>query len=461
MRTVFVTLPPGLLVRNILFTGVLNKLAARGDIRVVVFTNVPDIAERYPHPGDDLVFEPFPQQARYTLKNVLNRMLSVRFYKMNENRSLKSKRRTLRRAKPWIYLLETLLSQPFPRSRMLYRRLSALAAGGSVSDRVRSLFAYYRPSLMFATHPTRMFEYDFLSHARKTGVTSVGMIMSWDVPTTKGHISAPADHYLVWNRIMKADLMRLFDLSDDQVSVTGIPQFDIYSEPIDPSQREVFLRGQGLDPNKKTVLFSTSPPWINMEEPEILKRLATALEARGTGTVQILARLHPREDPRRYEGIQYPNLRFQIPTSEPGDAWLLDLDQSFLPQLRDTINSSDVVINTASTMTIDAVALDRPVINISFDLEPKNYSRSCRRFYDFDHYRPVVDSGAAKIATSFEEMVDSIFRYLHNPESERHQRTHLRETMCYRVDGGSAQRIADILHGILNQKLLVPTQAQA
>ena len=89
VKTVFVTLPIGLSVRNILYTGVLDRLTARDDVRVVAFTNVPDIEASYGSTNPRLIFEPLPEQSRYTLPRLLNRMLAVRFYRINENRSLR------------------------------------------------------------------------------------------------------------------------------------------------------------------------------------------------------------------------------------------------------------------------------------------------------------------------------------------------------------------------------------
>ena len=121
------------------------------------------------------------------------------------------------------------------------------------------------------------------------------------------------------------------------------------------------------------------------------------------------------------------------------------MEQADLVLLRDTTAYCDTAINTASTMTIDAVALDKPVVNIAFDLRPRGYYQSCRRFYGFVHYQPIIESGAAKLATSFEELVTLLHRYLDNPGLECEERARLREIMCYKVDGKSAERIADLL----------------
>jgi len=454
MKTVFVLLPASLTVRNFLYTGVLDRVAARDDVRVIAFTGVPDMSARYPQASERLLFEHLPKQPRYTLSRLLNRALRARFYKINENRSMKSAARTLRSVKPLIFLFETLISQPLPRSQTLFRWIRALEKRrGGVSGQVRSLFERYEPSLVVSTHPTTMFEYDFLRHARKTGVTTVGFIRSWDILTTKGYIPVPVDLYLVWNQVIKAELLQLYGLPDEVVGITGIPQFDIYADTTAASSREEFLREHGLNPDKKTVLFAMSPRQINAEEPAILKRLAAALEASKGDEVQVLARLHQLDDMGRYQGISYPNLAFQVPgasVASHGEGRLLD--PAYMMDLRDTLVHTDVVVNTASTMTIDAAALDRPVVNIAFDLDEKAYDLSVRRYFDWVHIQPIVKSGASRLAGSFDELMALVLRYLDNPGLEREQRAQLREAMCYKIDGKSAQRVADYLLRALDEK---------
>ena len=87
--------------------------------------------------------------------------------------------------------------------------------------------------------------------------------------------------------------------------------------------------------------------------------------------------------------------------------------------------------------------MNKPVINISFDLEPKEYLFSVKRYYDFNHFKPVVETGATKLALSFNELIHFIVRYFNNPELENEERAQLRNTMCFQVDGQSSKRIVD------------------
>ena len=121
------------------------------------------------------------------------------------------------------------------------------------------------------------------------------------------------------------------------------------------------------------------------------------------------------------------------------------MDKGDLDLLRDTLAFSDVVVNTASTISIDAISLDKPVVNIAFDLHEREYFRSVRQYFNRVHFQLVVKSGASKLAGSFDELVSHVRRYLANPELEPEQRACFAETMCHKVDGRSAERIASFL----------------
>jgi len=447
MKTIFFLLPTSITIRNFFFTGVLDRLVARHDVRVVAVTRAPDILTRYRVNSAKLLVERLPARRRYSIAYFLQGVLRRRFYRIYETVSLKILLKEplwgrLRRMLP-----EHLLSQPFPRSKTVYRWVHTLEDQlYRVESQTRELFNRFNPCLVVSTHPTAMDGYNLLKYALKTGVPSVGIIKSWDNLTTKGYIPVPMDFYIVWNEIMKEEVTKLHRVPADRVGVTGIPQFDPYADTVSTVPREEFFFKLNLDPTKKTILYATSDSSIAPEDPEILQRLVDVLDHCRSGAVQILARLHQLDTLERYSEVNHPNLAFHVPGDHMGtNANERLMDPNFITDLRDTLYHTNVVVNTCSTMSLDAIALDRPVVNIAFDLEPKEYYRSTRRYYDFDHFQSIRRSGATKIAGNFDEFVSMILGYLDNPELESLERQRLRDTHCYKVDGQSGQRMVDYL----------------
>ena len=66
----------------------------------------------------------------------------------------------------------------------------------------------------------------------------------------------------------------------------------------------------------------------------------------------------------------------------------------------------DVTINTASTMSLDASAMDKPIINIAFDWEEQSQYQSVARYYEFLHYKPILESKGTSLVSSSEELFE-------------------------------------------------------
>lgn len=454
MKTILFLLPTAMTIRNFIFTGILDKVMTLDDVRVVAVTYAPEVLKKYFQSNEKLFIEDLPdcnipgesRSTRYNINNFLHAILRRRFYKIyetNTHKLLVSRGECSR----LVRMIEVILCQPLPRNRTIYRCLLAIADQlYKPKSWARKLLTRFKPCLVVSTHPISMDGYDLLKHAKDSGIPSVGVIKSWDNLTGKGYIPVPMDSYVVWNDVTKEELFKLHHVPGDQVEVAGIPQFDLYAGGVSVISREKFLSKRNLDPGKKIVLYATSPPFINTEDPEILKPLIFSLNQCRPGEIQILVRIHPLDSLERYKEINAPNLVFDCPGGDMGSsAGDRLLDQDFILELHATLYYADVVVNTFSTMLLDAIAMDKPVVNISFDLERKRYYQSVIRFCEFDHLQPIVKSGATKIAADFDQLVSMILTYLDSPQLDSLQRKELSDRLCYKVDGQSSQRIADYL----------------
>jgi len=444
-KTIFFLLPNGITVRNFLNTGIIDELISRKNIRLVIFTSSPLAFEK--HNNERVIIKSFIKRRKISLSGLLNIILRRRFYKVNQTVSNKILSKGPLFPENHSKILEYLLSQPFPKSKAIYNLLRSVDKKiKGFSSKVLKVFKEFEPSLVISTHPISMDEYEFLSCSNKLDIKTIGIIKSWDNLTTKGYIPVKLDHYLAWNEIIKNELIKIHHVQESQISVTGIPQFDLYFDKANIIKRDKFFKKMNLDPNNKTIFFATSPSSIGPEDPDIIFEKMKFLKNNKIKNIQVIARLHPLDNIERYKKLKdsnFSNLTFQIPGKNSKSKVSGIINPEFITELRDTLFYSDVTINTCSTTSLDAVAMDKPVINIAFDLKPRKYYRSCRRYYDFAHFQPILNSGATKLASNFDEYINLIFRYLEKSDLEKKQRKNLREIMCYKVDGQSSLRIAN------------------
>lgn len=124
--------------------------------------------------------------------------------------------------------------------------------------------------------------------------------------------------------------------------------------------------------------------------------------------------------------------------------------------LANTIAHCGVMINVASTVTIESCILDRPVVNIGFDgKNQREYHESVRRYFDYTHYRPIVQSGGVRIAWSKEELVKIINAYLEDDSLDAEGRKKVVGEQCYRMDGEALDRMLEFVSSFVNTKTLI------
>src|SRR5690606_32773972 len=78
-----------------------------------------------------------------------------------------------------------------------------------------------------------------------------------------------------------------------------------------------------------------------------------------------------------------------------------------LKDLRMILKFSDVGINMCSTMSLDFMFFDKPVINPVFG-NGKNGLYNDQKYLSYAHYERVVKSGAVAIAKNKDEMLEEI-----------------------------------------------------
>ena len=110
----------------------------------------------------------------------------------------------------------------------------------------------------------------------------------------------------------------------------------------------------------------------------------------------------------------------------------------------------DLNVNVASTMTLDFALRDKPVVNIAFDLAspPPLGTPLWEVYYQYEHYRPVVELGAARVARSADELADQVNAYLADPSLDQEGRRRLVELEVGCPPGESAARVVEALERI-------------
>lgn len=289
-----------------------------------------------------------------------------------------------------------------------------------------------------------------LKAAHRMGIPTAGFIFSWDNLTSRSRIFVPYDDYLVWTDRMRKDLLRLYrKVTPDRVFVTGTPQFDFHFKDEYHLSREELCRRIGIDPKRPFILYTTG---VDKHFPEEHRHVESVIRLLG----EIEPETRPQLVVRTYvkgtssemlalAGREHPDVVF------PPVLWE---EKWYTPQYEDLaiytslLRHTSLGINAASTVSLELMIHDKPIINLGFDPPGSHLPHILRfaRHIDFDHFRPVAQSGATMVARSVDDMRTMIQRGLTRPWDGREARKAFLQAMFgTSLDGRSGRRVAERL----------------
>ncbi len=461
-----VFIPDGVGVRNFLLGTFLHDAAQRGD--VTAFHRIPDghLAEYQTGFGDNIHWQRCLPYSDAASTFFLRRSLSHAHLCYCDTKSMRyarhlpvtgrwSKRAVIRAAQAYGRLSAS--------SRGIRKLLARHDRNACKLDSVaeyRRMFEQSRPSVLFCTHQRSLEVIPAVLAAKSLGIPTVSFIFSWDNLTSKGRFAAQFDHYVVWSDLMRKELLQYYpEVQRENVHIVGTPQFDPYANESLLWSRDEFCRRVDLDPNRPIICYSGGDPGTTPEDQLHVKSLLDLIRA---GSIQhnpqILVRPAPVDMTNRYEPIckDYPEVRYCMPQWSKVESrdWSTVIataeDVQFLANLT---HHADLNVNLASTMTMDFAIHDKPVVNVAFDIaDPPHFGVPLLDYYyQFEHYRPVVEMGAARIAETPQALAEHINAYLDDPSLDREARKRFVELEVELPVGNACRRIVEVLEEIAGE----------
>ncbi len=286
----------------------------------------------------------------------------------------------------------------------------------------------------------------FLREARGRGVKTIGIINSWDKATSRGILRLLPDRLVAFNNHVRDDLLRYQAVPAERIFVGGTPQYDQYFS-LRPWSREEFFRRLGLDPERQLIAYSPMGTVCGIADWDIMDILEQCRQEGKFGDrADLLARFPPNDIVNQAELEKRPWLRYQRPgvrfSEERGTG--IDWDMTFpeLEELANTLFHMSVLICYASSLSVDAAVMDRPVINIGFEARPAATGAALpTQFYGQTHYEKALAAGGIHLAHTREDLIKWVRRYLAHPEYDREGRRRLAREQCEFLDGKSGERI--------------------
>jgi len=458
-KTIFITITRGFIVRNILRSGVLGRLKEAG-FRVVVFFDVN---------GTKMI----PEYLKKELEDeqVILKIAPSTHIK-GHSRFAKLTPLLISSKSRWMY------SQFMPdkrRERAFFWKYVDLAIF-SISSRIgflktfsrfieKSVFSHnvyapyfekHKPVLIFSTSIQAHLDIDMMKESQKRNIPTVSMPKGWDNVTQILYRVVP-DVLIVQDEQMKKEAIRVQAIPSTQIEVTGFPQFDWYRKPNVLVSREEYCHSVGLDPNKKIIFYGSEGAWAP-DDANIVSTLVRWVNIPGALSCpsQLFIRPHYTDAKTNRLAVfgREPNVvvdkNFTL-SDFFGDNWDPGVEE--IKKFTNLIYHCDLLVTVASTLNLDCVCFDKPLINVAFGVlhHPRSGKDVSPLLYTQDHIEWVLETDAVDLIHNKDDLKESINTALLNPDSKRKEREQLLKKLCYKVDGNSSDRIANTLIRVANQ----------
>lgn len=252
-----------------------------------------------------------------------------------------------------------------------------------------------QPAMVFCTNQRPMTAIAPLLAAQDLGIPTVTLIFSWD-NLPKATMVVETDYYFVWSDLMKKQLLFYYPyIEEEQVFVTGTPQFESHFEKSKLLSRDVFFEQNNLDADKKYICYSGDDVTTCPDDPKYLEDVAIAIRElnKKGNALGIIFRRCPVDFSDRYNKVldDYRDVITPIAPiwSKIGEGW-----NTVLPTRADidlqmnTIAHTELVVNLGSSMVFDYAAHDKACAFINYDVKNKTLKNwSVKKIYNYVHFR--------------------------------------------------------------------------
>jgi hypothetical protein len=278
----------------------------------------------------------------------------------------------------------------------------------------------HQPDIVFCTNQRATQAISALLAAKDLNIPTVSFIYSWDnVP--KAMKVVETNYYFVWSNHMKEELLFYYPyIKENQVFVTGTPQFEPHYDTSLLQSREGFFKKYNLDLNKKYICFSGDDITTSPLDQYYLEDLAIAvreLNAEGYN-LGIIYRKCPVDFTDRYDKVLHENKDIIVSLAplwnQTGDMWNQVIpSKADFAMLVNVSHHCELVANVCSSTVFDFVIHEKPCIYFNYEQpQLKKGIRDIGQNYKYVHFRSMPSKDAVAWACSKAEVKKAVHELL-------------------------------------------------
>lgn len=328
-----------------------------------------------------------------------------------------------------------------------------------VSQPAINILNNFNPKLIISTYPVNYIDSVFLFNSTELKNTkSVIHLLSWDNITCKGKFKSLANYYIVWGKIMKDELIKYYNIPEKEIFITGVPHFDLHKNINNEFDFKTTINKLGLDSSKPYIFFGMSSPYFAPKEIEIVSKIAGWINENKWNDLQLVIRPHPQNVKGEIADLNWidslkslKSKRVAVDFPILNDSkipWSMEYEDML--KLYGLIYGSSIVLNSCSTISIDGLNFNKPVIITAFDNEESlPWHISVKRVMEYEHFNKLINSNSVFKVNNYQELEESITLLLNNPDINKYEKIRFIEQECYKIDGKSTERVANVIENLI------------
>ncbi len=310
-RGLLVAAPIPHVLRNVLATGLVSEVEAALDLTVGFISPYPQtefggtLGRAYPNHHLDAVPGPWAVptvEGMTVLDRALKSIHLTGFSIEYPDASLLTIGLSRQRSPQWAIAKALTLIAPRGSARRRWLRQLYAAYRPSRAN-VAAAFDQIQPALVLVASPGHLWlDHIVLDEARRRGIPSVCVVMSWDNLYSRGPMSRRPDYLLVWSDEMRRQAEQVHQFPADRTRVVGALQFQPYAAPV-TTEELARMRGRvGLGASEPYLAYVCGARTAQYDVEDILE-MAARLAAGPYRDLRLVVRPHPQGSRTAYESL--------------------------------------------------------------------------------------------------------------------------------------------------------------
>ncbi|MCK5211116.1 CDP-glycerol glycerophosphotransferase family protein [Candidatus Parcubacteria bacterium] len=451
MSTIFITITRGALARNILRTKVFKNLVNDNHKIIII---IPTKAHQYfldEFKHGNVYIEEVKNSTLPKIRKFFLILFNGLVYTETEHRKIKFGGAYKKPNTKTVYWIKHILFSIISKFKIFKKIARWIEFNIIIEKEYDYLFQKHKPNLLFCSSIYSQLDAVMIKAAKRLKVKSISMPKSWD---TVGRLffRAPSDVTILNNEFMKDWVASEQLIKENNIKISGFPQFDIYKNKKKYLSKEEFCKKTDLDNKKPIILYASEGLWTHWDEVYI----DDLINNHGINEkYNLILRPHYSNMRKRlyHRFKKFPNIYIDDEnikiTNMFSDYW--DPTEDNMDWTAEVLNISDTVVTFMSTFVLDSFAFNKPVVNIYYDLLKASESLNSgpiipmRELYNCTHYNVVLNEKSVSLANNGEEVISLIEQYLKNNKLHQKERQNTINKLCYKIDGNSSERIYKII----------------